>query len=465
MHRKHLSFAIILLTNLSVLSINAVMDNSDYITINSIQELREAAVKNDQKVRMAAGHYVLNDTEPENKIVIEFSGSNNTFDLTDVTIELPTEILRDMAKTPVHGIKAYYITGDNLTFEGGYFKDTGDYPPKISVPDFYVTGDDVTFSNCMFIIRGSSPYGVGDMLGKGRGSAVKLQKHSAMAITGDRALIDNCKFRIHTFGHGIHIHGSQDTHLRNVIVMGDQRTTDDIYESQDPFMAPFDYKIQYPSWLKGQPIPKGQMIGLTEDGIRAYTDGADKDGNRRRTGHITVENCKVNAMRGGITLALASSATVTDSLAIYCAHGFSLPSNSVIKNSKGNAAYGPLLTLPYAHKSNSVIELELIDATEEIGDHPLAQITGSGHEITITTQSGTSPKALRPIILGNTGSRYTEATTNTSELMTRNKASGIILNNLTKHPVKPSTYSSSCKIKSKGQVITDEGSNNQIKQL
>lgn len=460
---QFLPLTILLITGLSVLSTTIDAKSTRHIRVSSIQELREVAVKSDQSIRMAPGHYVLNDTEAENKIVFEFSGSNNHFDLTGVTIELPTETLRDMAKTPVHGIKAYYITGDHLSFEGGRFEDTGNHPPKISVPDFTVAGDDVTFTNCMFIVRGSSPYGVGDMLGKGRGSAMRLQKHSAMSITGDRALLDNCKFRIHSYGHGVHIHGSQDTHLRNVLVVGDQRKTDDIYESKDPLMARFDYKIQYPSWLKGRPIPKGKMIGLTEDGIRAYTDGEDKDGNRRRTGHITVEGCTVDGMRGGITLTLAERATVTDSVAINCSHGYSLPSNSTIKNCKGNAAYGPLLSLPYAHKGNSVIELELLDAAEEVGDHPLARITGSGHQITITTQSNVAPKTLRSIILGTTGERYTEATADASELKKRNNARGIILKNLTRHPVQPGPYSVSCEIESKGDILTDEGSDNRIK--
>ncbi|MEN8725476.1 MAG: hypothetical protein ACN4GF_08630 [Lentimonas sp.] len=457
--------AIALFAGFTPLSANPAASNFGYTQISSLEELREAARKDDQKIRMAPGSYVLTETEPENKIVFEFSGSNNTFDLTDVRIELPTEVLRDMAKTPVHGIKAYYVTGDDLTFKGGHFEDIGDHPPRISVPAFTITGNDVSFTGSMFIVRGSSPYGVGDMLGKGRGSAVRLQKHSAMSILGDRTLLDDCKFRIHTYGHGIHIHGSQDTHLRDVLVMGDQRKTDDIYNSKDPFMAQFDYKIQYPDWLKGQPIPKGQMIGLTEDGIRAYTDGADKDGNTRRTGHITVERCGVNGMRGGITLALASSATVTDSFAINCSHAFSLPSNSTVKNCKGNAAFGPLLTMPYAHKGNSEIEIELYDTKDKIGDHPLALITGSGHKITITSKDEVSQENLRPIILGSTGSRYTEATSSAEELEKRNKANEIILTNLTMHPVQPGPYSSSCKIKSKGEVFADEGRGNKIKNL
>ncbi len=454
------ALALSLIAGLSTLSAN-----SDYIEISSLQELREVAVKSDQKIRMEPGHYVIQGFEPDKETVLLFSGSNNTFDLTGVKIEFPTELFEDMARVPVHGLRMYTVMGDKVTFKGGRFEDSGDTAPQVSVAGFFIEGDDVTFTDCTFIVRGSSPYGVGDMLGKGRGAAVKLRKHSAMAITGDRPYIENCKFRIRTFGHGIHIHGSQDAHLNGVIMMGDQRNTSDIYESEDPLMKQFDYEIQYPSWNKGKPVPRDQWIGLTEDGIRAYLEGKHKSGETRRTGHITVENCAINGMRGGITLALAGSATVTKSLAINCSHGYSLPANSTIKNCIGNATNGPLLTLPYSHKGNSEIELELLPSEIVIGDHPLAQITGSGHKITITARSDAAPAKLRPILIGSTGDRYTEESADSSELQKRNHASNIDLTNLTKHPVELGPYSASCQINTQGDVLKNEGKGNKIRKL
>lgn len=438
---------------------------SEHKEVSSLEELREVAKQNDQKIRLKPGHYTIKKTEPGNKTVFEFSGSNNVFDFTDVKIELPTKILRDLEKTKAHGIKAYLISGDSLQFKGGHFEDTGNHPPRISVQDFYVSGSDVTFSDCEFIVRGSAPYGVGDYLGKGRGSAVKLQKHSAMALTGDRPLIENCYFRIHTFGHGIHIHGSQDAVIRGTKVVGDQRKTDDIYADQDPLAKQFGYKIQYPSWEKGQAIPRGQVIGLTEDGIRAYTRGTDKHGNTRNTGHIIVENCTVDSMRGGITLALARKATVTNSVAINCSHAFSLPSNSTVRDSKGNAAFGPLLTLPYSTRSNSNIEIELLDAPHTIGDHPLARITGTNHKITILSNSTTPPKKLRPIVMGTTGERYQEDNTPEEELVEKNKSHEIVVINQSQHPVLLSRFASECQIQSNGELLEDAGIDNQFSSL
>ncbi|MGJ8640096.1 MAG: hypothetical protein ACSHYA_11970 [Opitutaceae bacterium] len=426
------------------------------IEIDSLRELRKAATESNQEIRMAPGHYTIKGFEDSGTTVMEFSGSNNTFDLTGVTIEFPTELFKDMTRTKVHGLRKYTMYGDKLTFKGGRFVDSGDTPPNVSIASIFIEGDDVSFIDCQFSVRGSSPYGVGDMLGKGRGSSMKLQKHSVICITGDRPYIKDCLVRVHTYGHGIHIHGSQDAHLDGVIMLGNQRNTSDILDSKDPLMKEFDYKYQYPDWKKGKPIPRDEMIGLTEDGIRAYLQGDHKSGETRRTGHILVENCKINSMRGGITLAIGGRATVKDSLAINCSHGFSLPSNSTIENCQANVTNGPALSLPYAHKGNSTVEIELLEHTgEEVGTHALAEISGSGHDITFTMASGAKPKRLRPILIGSTGDRYTEDSTSDSELAERNKASNIKVNNKTPHPVVIGRFAEDCTVRSDGEKIKE----------
>ena len=428
------------------------------IEIGSLRDLRKASKESNQEIRMKPGHYKIRGFEDTGTTVLEFTGSNNTFDLTGVTIEFQTKLFKEMTGTKVHGLRMYTIMGDKNTFIGGRFEDTGDTPPNVSVAMFFIEGHDTTFKDCFIITRGSSPYGVGDMLGKGRGAAMKLQKHSAMAISGDRPYIKDCKFRIRSYGHGIHVHGSQDAHFDGVIMMGDQRNTSDVYDSKDPLMKKFDYKFQYPDWKKEQPLPRDEMFGLTEDGIRAYLEGEDKDtGERRRTGHILVENCAINGMRGGITLAIGGSATVRDSVAINCSHGFSLPSNSTIENCRANVTNGPALSLPYAHKGNCEIEIELLEHLgEEVGTHPLAEITGSSHKITFTTKARATAR-LRPIVVGSTGARYSEGADE------KNRAHEIEIDNRTDHPVILNASSSNCKVKSKGKILEDKGKNNRIR--
>ena len=74
------------------------------------------------------------------------------------------------------------------------------------------------------------------------------------------------------------------------------------------------------------------MLPLSEDGIRVYTGG----------GSVTVENCTVKKMRGGIRLYLGSRATVKNSTAIDCGHtNFNMPTGGKVTDSTGNFAYAP----------------------------------------------------------------------------------------------------------------------------
>jgi len=420
--------------------------------IDSVSQFREVMAGSDLKIRMKPGTYIVKDALPDNKTVFAFEGSNSYFDMRGVTIQIDTKVLANM-RGKVHSLAVYRVLGDNITFEGGIFEDIGEDAPYTSLSEFSVTGDDAKFLNCKFIIRGSSPYGYGDMYGKGAGASANLQKHAALGISGDRCLVDGCDFSIETFGHGIHIHGGQDTVIKNVTMLGRLRLTDEIYQEKEGIAAKYDYKIMYPDWIKGQPIPRGQMLSLTEDGIRAYLEGEDKNGKNRRTGHITVENCKVVKMRGGITVCMAQSASITNCTVLDSGgHAYSVPSNGIVRDCKGNAAYSPLLSMPYSNKSNADIELELVEAENSMGDHPLAEIVGSGHKIKISYNAAQKPQKLRPIIVGTTGGRYTEGNTAPEELKKNNLARKINLDNQSPNPVELTEYAVDCQIKSVGKV-------------
>lgn len=432
----------------------------DLEVIDSIPDLRRAMQESGQKIRMNPGTYRVEDTWPDDeRSVFVVDGSDNTFDMRDVTIEVPTEIYHDM-RGPVHSLAGYRILGDNNTFEGATFVNTGDQAPHRSLPEFTVRGDDNQFRNCRFIIRGSAPYGYGDLFGKGGGSTVRLRKHSAMQVRGDRTLIEDCRFDVKTFGHGIFMQGAQDTVIRNVHLEGEIRPTNELYEETSGPAAEHDYKRTHPAWKEGESIPRDEMLHLTEDGIRAYTRGT-RDGEERGTGSITVENCTVVRMRGGITLTLAGApAKVEDSTVIDAEHAYSLPNGSVVRNSRGNAAYGPLLSMPYNHKRDVDIQLELIQSEKELGDHPLAAITGRGHEIRITVAEDYDPDTLRPIVLGRVlGGRYTPENSSAEEVRERNRATGITLENRTPHPVELTAYAENNTVRSLGPV-DDEGEEN-----
>lgn len=434
---------------------------SGFRRISSIAELRAAATASGQKVRMQPGVYRVTDALADNRTVFNFSGSNNTFDLRGVTIEIDTQVMANMRSAAAHELSVYRVSGDRLAIQGATFEDIGNKSPQRSLSEFGVTGNDVAFRNCKFVIRGSAPYGYGDLYGKGRGAVVRLHKHAAMAVRGDRCRIEDCYFRIHTFGHGIHMHGAQNTTIRNVTMLGDLRPTDEIYRETTGLAAEFDYKIMSPPSRKGQPIPHGEMLSLTEDGIRAYHEGPDKQGNQRRTGLILAESCFIERMRGGIVIGMASGGKVTGCTVVDCGRsGYSIPSGGIVRASKGNAAYSPLLVMSYNNKRNADIELELMGSVREMGNHPMvAVVVGIGHIIKIVPAGSGSPGHLRAIILG---SRFGEVDEDTQARW--NRTVGIRLTNLTPNPVKLTPATSNCKIVSIGPV-EDLGRGNRIKQV
>ena len=131
------------------------------------------------------------------------------------------------------------------------------------------------------------------------------------------------------------------------------------------------------------------MLPLSEDGIRVYTRG----------GSVTVENCTVKKMRGGIRLYLASRATVTNSTAIDCGNtNFNMPRRGTITGSAGNFAYAPLSDFRLS-KSGQKIELTILPSPHAVGPHNVADIQGDDHDIVFHRSDGPIDTDRRPIVV------------------------------------------------------------------
>ncbi|QDS93827.1 hypothetical protein FF011L_26000 [Roseimaritima multifibrata] len=449
------------------------------VQVASIEALREAMAKSNQRVVMKPGSYVVSDLA-DRKTAFYLSGSNNHFDLSGVTLLMPLSTLRKMTSSGPHGRAAYKITGDHITLKGGTFENqypdgmtevtdfgsynqTSRYHPSGSMTEVSISGDDAKILDCRFTIRGSFPYGYGNMYGIGAGSAVRLKKHSGIQISGDRALIDRCKIQMESFGHAIFVQGGDDLMVRNTQVEGKVRRSDDLYlETEEGDLAKkFNYELQWPKEVKGLPIPKAHMLNLTEDGIRAYSG----------SGHVTVENCQVRKSRGGIKLYMAKSATVKNCEVQDCiVQGYSLPSRGVVENSRGNAAYGPLLYIHSDSHTSQQIELTVQPAPHGLGDHVLAAIRGRNHTINLASPDDAIADTPRPIVVGYPLRfdflcvDYPRVPAGYESHFSRfapksYRASGITLRNSTHNPVVLGTLSEDNTIISTGP-IRDLGTNN-----
>ncbi len=142
-----------------------------------------------------------------------------------------------------------------------------------------------------------------------------------------------------------------------------------------------------------------------------------------------------------------------------------VPSGGLVRNCRGNAAYSPLLVIPYKQTRRADIELELLDSPHELGDHPLARITGDAeHRLRIEYTGQQAPEVPRPIVVGSVGDRYTEENTDPKELIRHHIARRVQLENRTPHPVQRTEYAFECNVTSEGPVA-DGGEDNRVEQI
>lgn len=436
------------------------------VRVASLDALREAVGRSNQQIVLAPGVHTVQDDRG-----FRFSGSNNDVEFAGCTIKVPMET--------ASGRTLFRLSGDNITLRGGTIEDT--YPNgQTKVSDFgaynqrnrfggmneiSVSGDDNRIVGVKLTVRGSFPYGYGNMYGIGRGSVVRLRKHCGIQITGNRAVVDSCEIKMEAFGHVIFVQGGDRTTVRNTIIEGTVRPSNEIYDevSNGDLAKRFDYELQWPEEVRGLPIPRDHMINCTEDGIRAY----------KGAGEMIVENCVVKKCRGGIKLYMAKRAQVSNCTVLDCVvQGYSLPRDGSISRSSGNAAYGPLLYVHFDSHSNQTINLRVLPAPHSLGDHPLAAIRGKGHSINFTSAGDFTSVTPRPIIVGYPmrfdflGIDYPDVPAGLEEHFAKfstnaYQAAGISLRNTTPHPVVLGSLSQKNHITSDG-TVQDLGMNNNV---
>jgi hypothetical protein len=412
------------------------------VNVSTLAELREAVQKSNQTIVMKSGRYSLADLPGRSRNIL-CSGSNNTIRLSGVYVS-----------APVGCTSRSYITisGDNNTFKGGEFEDL--YSNGLEeVTDFSaynkdratlakglrgapvmtVYGNDNTVLGTKMTVRGSFPYGYGSIYGIGSDNVYGLDKRCGILIKGEDNTIDGCEIQQRAFGHGIYMQEPADrTVVRNTLVEGAMRPSKELYLERDPEDLPARSRYRMPR-NENRPIPKDVMLPLSEDGIRVYTGG----------GSITVDNCTVKKMRGGIRLYLASRATVTNSTAIDCGHtNFNMPRRGTIINSSGNFAFAPLSDFRLS-KSGQKIELTILPSPHAVGPHNVADVLGDDHDIVFHRSDGPIDTDRRPIVL--TGDDST-------------------IRNETEYPIVLQSSASGNTVVSFGPV-TDLGTNNTVSRL
>lgn len=423
----------------TLLSQAVVLVADEPVAISSLAELAQAATRSEQNIKMKAGKYRLAEfiplgTIPERRKnqqwqFITFSGSDSTFDLTGVTIELDTA-LRQKLGSPIH-TDEFLISGKNVTVKGLTITSLGK-GAAFGGAVLGVTGGGTTLQDCTIHVEGSAPYGYGDLFGKGG------MKHSGVHVTGSGSRFVGCKVFQKAFGHGFYLQENcNNVVFENCQVEGVMRRTDEMLAETSgmAFDRQFVSEVMNRSGTKR--IQPGYMKALSEDGFRTYHTHQN----------LRFKNCRVKNMRGGFELRTKTSPRLENCTVAGCERGFWISDGAVVTKCKGDAQYGPLL---YVEGDKVKVDVQLLPTeAERVNVHAVAALYGRDGEVTIT---GKRTHVL-PILVGFTPPTMGENATSYGERTARS----LILRNETSLPVVIGQKAEKCQIISRGPVKENKG--------
>jgi parallel beta-helix repeat protein len=301
--------------------------------------------------------------------------------------------LREKLKFPIH-TDEIVVDGSNNYFEGlEIFQTENGLSPGGAA--FNLGGNGNTVKNFNMLVRGSFPYGYGDLFGKGGPDVIRHKKQSGFLVTGSNSEIYGVKLMMRSFGHGFYVQkNANNVHFEDCYVEGEIRKTDDVLaETSGPA---FDVKFR--TWTanrEGQYIvTPGYMKSLCEDGFRTYNQNKN----------ISFKNCTAKNTRAGFELRTNGGTKLENCTTIGTERAYWVGNDAVIKNSRGDANYGPLLFL---EGSNVSVELEVLPNESDRIVHALATIQGSNNKVTLSAKKQRTQDL--PILVGYTHPEHGES--------------------------------------------------------
>lgn len=437
-----------------------------FTLVKTLDHFRAVIKKDNQKIRMKPGIYRIEKVDPpmsvlirhstpdkagsslknEQKHLLAVNGSNNYFDLRGVVFETPVSAQSKLSGK-AHISDTWHINGSGNTFEGGYFRNVINKPyPEYAVTEseFEICNDNNTFLNCIFVIKGSIPYGYSDYYGKGGPNFGRLKKHSFMSIdhANDTRLI-GCQIYMQSFGHCLHFHEVDGVLIKGCLLSGTLRPTDDIFKETVGRAVEYDFKVMYRA---ESPIPRREMIPLTEDGVRSYNE----------VKNITVIDTTVERLRGCFQLLCVGDVTL-ENVTVLEAGDFSYDLSSgdqgkvVMKDCRGDIAYSPLFNLTRGPiPKGAFYEVTILNPAA--GIRPTARTslgTICGDNCTFVLHDGTTRPLPRKVNVLNCGDKH--------------ELKNSTVTNYTKARVILNKHVSNCVIKSVGPVENNGKDNTVIK--
>ncbi|MFI3293084.1 MAG: hypothetical protein SNG27_05990 [Rikenellaceae bacterium] len=366
------------------------------IEVATLAEFAKAIAKDNQNIKLAQGRYKMIDYINADSVkqrvarkdyqYIVFSGNNNTIDMTGVVFEVDTK-LRALLKHPIH-TDEITVEGNNNKLKGLEIQHIGNTTSSGGCA-FTVKGTYNTIEAFTLHVQGSSPYGYGDLFGKGKDHVIKHKKHSGFLINGEGTTVINCKLYMKSFGHGFFIQKKpSNVTLIDCYVEGEVRKTDEILAETSG--AAYDVKFRTLNKNRNGEyvVTPGYTKALCEEGFRTY--GACKN--------LKFINCTAKHTRGGFELRsndesiyLENCTTIGTERAYWVGEG------AIVKGCKGDASNGPLL---FVEGNSCDIELEVMPNESGSMVHALATIHGNNNRIVLNPYKGENRSGDVAIMLG-----------------------------------------------------------------
>ncbi len=437
------------------------------VTVNSFAGLMSYLDADKHDVTMSPGTYRVTPDDVTSGLfsstpMLEFTGTNSVFDFTDVTFEFETEVFQSYGSV---GVTELAVSGEDLVIKNLTMTDIGNTRPSKTALGVLLDGSRNRIEGLNLTVRGSYPYGYGDIFGKGSGYVIKHFKHSAILVRGEGNHLLNCKVFHRAYGHGIFCQGSQNAIIEGCYVEGETRTTDDVLAEAGSGSGA-DGVGFVTNWGEdengenGYVLPAGWMFSCQEDGIRAYNLGLGLDGvTSVNTTDMTVIDCTVNKMRNGVTIGFCDNTKyVENCVAVGTEMGYWVGSNGEVVDCAGDAAYGPLVKNSYQNNRDTVVDLTVLDNSARYGNTVLSYMGGSSHNVTFRGRNEYVDPNLTIMLAGIlTGMRQYVVNPTYNDFSTTN----IELFNYTQYPVVMAAKSSGTTGVS-GGTIEDNGSGNSL---
>ena len=452
---------------------------SSQTVVKSLAELQPYLDDDKVHVKLAPGEYIVTADDIRKGVygkamkqanfdefyaVFPFLGSKSTYDFTGVTIKIMTAALKAAGGVDFREV---YIQGNNNVLKNLTLIDDGDVndAPAKRAQNIVMDGAENRVEGFHVTVKGSFPYGYGDIFGKGGNNTIGHKKHSACLIRGNSNHVKDCTFIHRSYGHAIFCQAANDPIIEGCYIEGQISSTDKVL-AEEGSGSPADkinFKTTWGFDLRKRP---GYRFSLQEDGIRAYSGGKTIVNGVIREGGthgMTVKNCTVVNMRSGVTIGWATGKKQIENCTVLaCETGYWIGGESTVVNCRGDSSMGPLYSEDVG-RANSKAEMTLLDDyLPKIGDMPSLYFAGNNHDLTLYDGTTSFDES---IILKMGGKRVGHRwLAGSGEEPLDRTATRLEFTNYTKYPLVLENNASGNTLKSCGPV-TDNGSNNNGREL